>query len=132
MSQPFDLDAAVAETVGEPFCFTWGGQAFSLPAVLDMDIVRQLELVNAIETLNGASPDPACLLGVIKLVMGDDLLAQMNKVRPVGAAALMQLLQKWMASQGDLGKSSVSPASSASTVRPLKPTSRSGRVRKTS
>ncbi len=133
MSDVYDLDAAVATTAGEPFKFTWGGKEFTLPPILERDITEQLEIVEAIDSFDGANTNPAALLKVIQLAVGEDALEQMRRARPIGAAALMQLLRQWIAHQGgDLGKSSASPASSASTVRPLKSTSRSGRVRKTS
>lgn len=114
----FDLDAAVAETAGEPFVFTWGGQEFTLPPLLSMDIQVQLGLVAEIEKLDESNVEPAALLKIVKMVLGEDTLDRMGAVRPVGAAALMALIQQWMAHQGAaLGKSSASPDSSASTAQ---------------
>jgi hypothetical protein len=133
MSQPFDLDAAVTEAAGEPFAFTWGGQSFKLPSVLELDIEIQLQLIDLIERLDNTNPDPKSLLSVFDLIVGKDVLAQMRAVRPVGGAALMVLVDKWLSGQGGaLGKLPASPASSASTAPPSKQTSRSGRARKTS
>lgn len=135
MSEPFDLDAAVTDTAGEPFRFTWGGESFALDPLLAMDIERQLELIDLIEHLddNDDRLDPAKLLEIVKHVVGADLLDRMRELRPVGGAALMALLRQWMAHQGvALGKSPASADSSANTAPKSKPTSRSGQARRTS
>lgn len=133
MSMPFDLDAAVGASVREPFHFTWGGQPFDLPLVLDLPIDRQLELIGAIEGIDDKNSDASKLLAILKLAVGDECLAELSAVKPLSAVGVMKLLTAWIEFQGDdLGKSPAASASSASTVRPLKATSRSGRARKTS
>lgn len=130
----FDLDAAVGATVREPFRFTWGGQPFELPCVLDLPIGQQLDLVAALELIDAKKePDPAQLLNILKMGVGEDLLEQLSARKPLSAVGVMSLLNAWIEFQGDdLGKSPAAPASSASTARPSKATSRSGRARKTS
>jgi hypothetical protein len=134
MSQPFDLDAAVGEQVGEPFAFTWGGKGgFSVAPLQARDIEVQIQLIDAIERIESISNEPREILGVFALVVGDDLLAQMREVRPVGGAALITLIRAWIAHEGGaLGKSEPSSTSSASTAPKSKPTSRSTRGRRTS
>lgn len=133
MPKPFDLDAAVVAQAGEPFTFTWGGQTFSATPMLERDIGDQLRLIDTIDKLDDIAKDPKGLLEVLRLAVGDDLLAAMRNARPVGGAALMALITAWTAHEGGaLGKSPASPASSASTAPRSKPTSRSGRGRKTS
>jgi hypothetical protein len=131
MSQTFDLDAAVGDATAEPFRFTWGGQAFEMPAALSLPIARQLELIAAIENVQSASP--AEISQILGLIIGEDLLARLSAARPLTASGLMKLLEAWMSFQsGDLGKSPVSLVSSAAMVRQSRPTSRSGRARRTS
>ena len=128
----FDLDAAVAGNAPEPFRFTWGAQEFALPRILQMPIDRQLAILTAIDGLNAKNVDTLQLVSVLNLLVGEDLLAELNAAKPMPATALMALLMAWIEFQGDdLGKSSASPASSARTAAPSKPTSRSGRGRKT-
>lgn len=132
MSMPFDLDAAVGASVREPFHFTWGGQPFDLPSVLDLPIEQQLELIGAIETVDAKNPDPADLLKVLKIAVGEQHIAALSAVKPLSAVGVMKLLNAWIEFQGeDLGKSPAASASSASTAKPLKATLRSGRARKT-
>lgn len=131
MSQPFDLDAAVGESAIESFRFTWGGQTFELPAVLALPVDRQLALIDAIESL--ADPSPNEIVGVLKLLIDDEMLARLSAAKPLSVQGLMALITAWMGSQGlAVGKSPASSASSASTAPRSKPTSRSGRARKTS
>lgn len=133
MSQTFDLDAAVAKQAGEPFVFTWGDQPFSVPPILDRDIEDQLKLIDTIDRMDDIAKDPKGLLEIVRLAVGEDLLAQMRKARPIGAKALMTLVTAWVDHEGAaLGKSEASPASSTSTAPKPKPTSRSGRARGTS
>ena len=131
MSEPFDLDAAVGELSPEPFRFTWGGQAFELPAILGMPVDKQLTIINTIEGLDRA--EPGKVVEVLHLIVGDEMLASLSAAKPLSAASLMKLIGAWMAHQGEApGKSEPSSDSSASTARPSKQTLRSGRARRTS
>lgn len=133
MTEPFDLDAAVSEAVGEPFRFTWGGQQFELPPILDMDLERQLQIVDAIEALDMKTADSVAVLSTVKLIVGDDLLDRMRAARPLGGPALMTLVRRWIDHQGGaLGKSADPVPSLNGTAPRSKPTSRSTRARRTS
>lgn len=126
----FDLDAVVG-TAREPFRFTWGGKNFELPHILSMPITRQLAMVGAIERL-GPKADARQILDVVHLIVGEELLAKLNAIKPVSAEALMALIQAWMqAQEGDLGKSPASSRLSGRTARPSKRTSRSTALRMT-
>lgn len=135
MSTPFDLDAVVVEADDlAPFAFTWGGKAFELPPFLALPVDRQIAVVDAIT----GDADAAVLLGVLRQIVGTDLLAELSATtggpsdKPMSAMRLMRLIGAWMDHQTGPGKSRASSASSASTAKRSRPTSRSGRVRKTS
>lgn len=129
----FDLDAAVADSAGEPFRFTWGGQSFTLPHVMDLAFDVQTALIAAIETIDAKKPDPTVVADVFKLAIGEQLLAELSRAKPLSTPALVRLVMAWIEFHGDdLGKSPASVGSSASTAKPSKATSRSARARKTS
>lgn len=129
----FDLDAAVGALTNEPLAFTWGGKTFELPNVLDLPLDRQLALVNAIDGLDAKKAEPAELLAVLSLILGEELQAELSAVKPLSAVGVMSLLGSWVQFQeAGLGKSPASPASSKRTAPRSKPTLRSGRARRTS
>lgn len=137
MSQPFDLDAVVVESDdAPPFSFTWGGKAFELPPFMALPADRQIAVIDAVYSEEGI--DPARLLGVLRLVVGDDLIAELSATlggpsnKPMSALRLMRLIGAWIETERDGGKSPASSPSSGATARPSKQTSRSARVRKTS
>lgn len=125
----FDLDAAVGERSAASFQFTWGGQAFELPAALSLPVDRLLQIIAAIDGIDNVAPDQ--IAGVLKLLVDDEMLTRLSAARPLSIDGLMKLMSAWMAYQ-DLGKSGPSTVSSASTAKPSRPTSRSARGRKTS
>lgn len=136
MSEPFNLDAVVVELDdSEPFPFTWGGQKFELPSFLALPADRQLAIVNAVA---GGTVDVVVLADVLQQIVGHDLIAELSSIKggpsnkPLNTARLMRLVDGWMNQQTGPGKSRASSASSASTGRQSRPTSRSGRGRKTS
>ena len=131
MSQVFDLDAAVGDANAEPFRFTWGGKPFELPAAMALPVDRLLRIVAAIEGIETATPDGiAELLG---LLVDEETLARLSAARPLSVDGLMKLITAWISREGlSLGKSPASADSSSSTARKSKPTSRSGRARRTS
>lgn len=135
MSQPFDLDALVLEEEAEPFRFTWGGKQFSLPPIIGLPVDRQIAVVDAVATIDKA--DATQLLGVVRLIVGDEMLKELSATKGSGGQVmstlrLMRLIGAWMNAQGATpGKSPDSSESSASTAPPLKRTSRSGRARRT-
>ena len=130
MSEPFDLDSVVNES-SEPFTFTWGGETFELPALMDRDIEEQLQLIGMVEGMD--EREPAQILEVMRLIVGSGILARMRELRPVTARAVMTLISAWMEHQGEaLGKSAASTPSSVATAARSKRTSRSARGRRTS
>jgi len=140
MSQPFDLNAVVTEAPEEPFVFTWGTEKFELPPLLAMPIDRQANIIDALAEIEEADdPRPTQILHILRLMIGDELLAQLGATKggpdgrtTLSALQLMPLLREWMNRQGTQGKSAPSSRSSASTARQSKPISRSGRARRTS
>lgn len=131
MSQPFDLDAAVGGQVGQPFTFTWGGKRFELPPAMSLPVDRLLRMISLIDGIDNVKPEE--ISEILGLLIDDETLASLSAARPMSVDALMRLVGAWVSDQGDaLGKSSASPRRSASTARPSKQTSRSGRARKTS
>jgi hypothetical protein len=131
MSEPFDLDAVVADGEGEPFRFTWGGKEFSLPPLIGLPIDRQITIVEVIEKLDGKAEDVTAILNALTLVVGQEMLGELSAARPLSTVGVVRLLGAWMAHQRP-GKSRASSASSVGTAKPSKPTSRSTRARRTS
>jgi hypothetical protein len=129
MSDLFDLDAVTSDSEGKPFGFTWGGQEFTLPALIALPIDRQIGIVTAAETLP-EQPSASEVLSLLTLVVGDEMLQVLGKAKPLSTVAVIRLLDAWMGHER-VGKSPASPASSASTAKPSRQTSRSGRARKT-
>lgn len=129
MSEPFDLDSVVNES-SEPFSFTWGGETFELPALMDRDIEEQLKLIGMVEGLD--EREPAQILEVMRLIVGAGILDRMRELRPVTARAVTTLISAWMEHQGEaLGKSAASTPSSVATAARSRRTSRSARARRT-
>lgn len=93
MSEPFDLDSVVNES-SEPFSFTWGGETFELPALMDRDIEEQLKLIGMVEGLD--EREPAQILEVMRLIVGAGILDRMRELRPVTARAVTTLISAWM------------------------------------
>ena len=96
----FDLDAAAAEALGEPFRFTWRGAAYEMPNDMPIDVIRHLEAEDHIETIRAA--------------VGVEAWDSMPVPPGMRAAAL--LIDAWMGHLGiGRGKSSGSTDSSEST-----------------
>src|SRR5690606_8951914 len=99
---------------------------------------RQIFIIEAIAGTGKDEVDVATLVDVLKSLLGDDLIAQLAATKgangkPFTFMRLMPLIIAWVNDQGgDMGKSPASSPSSASTAPRSKPTSRSGRARKTS
>jgi hypothetical protein len=98
MSEPFDLDAVIAEA-GEPvrFEFTFGGEAFHMPAAADIDVVM-------VEQIEGASEG-----STMRTLLGDDQWERLVALRAAGhrlsGRHLAALLEAWQAHVGvELGE----------------------------
>lgn len=113
MSEPFDLDAALADASPEPFRFRWAAEFHEMPALIAMPVEQQAVVIAAAQEL-----DPGNALAVVSLMkqlIGDELLAHLNAAKPMSALGMVHLLQAWMVHQG-LGKFSASEPSSESTA----------------
>lgn len=113
MSDAFDLDAAVAERIGDqtPFVFTWGGETYEMPPEIDAFAMARI-----------AEGD---LLGGFRRLFGD---AQYDRLeasgRTFGHRTVEVLLERYADHLGiDLGEAFASSPLSAATARPSRPTS---------
>lgn len=112
MSDLFDLDALAAEADGkEPFRFQFGGEAYELPAEMDIRGAAALASGRVYEGL--------------QMVLGDEQWERMQAADTVLTDKMLQaLFEKYAEYTGaSLGESSASTVSSRSTVRPSKRTS---------
>jgi len=120
-TEPFDLDALIAERTAEanpPFTFTFDGDTYEMPGVIDARIAMDL-------TTLAKSPDK--LEGIFRRALGDN---QWDRL--IGSPVMMPgevlgaLLDRWANYAGgvSLGKSLRSASSSKSTAERSKPTSR--------
>jgi hypothetical protein len=120
-TEPFDLDALIAERTAEakpPFTFTFDGDTYEMPGVIDARIALDLSAL---------SKNPDKLEGIFRRALGDeqwDRLVQSPVMMP--GEVLGSLLDRWAnyAAGINLGKSLRSASSSKSTAGPSKRTSR--------
>lgn len=109
----FDLDAFVAESLGEPFVFKFGGEEFTVAPAPDMRIIAEF--------------DGGSMMVCLQLMLGDDyerFAAIPTKTAILTRDGLLKLLTQWTKHQrASLGESSASTGSSKSTGRPSKRTS---------
>lgn len=106
----FDLDAFIAESLGEPFVFKFGGEKFTLAPAPDMRIIAEFDGGDMTECLRrtfGAEYDRFAAVPPEKGILTRD--------------GLLELLKRWaMHQRASLGESSASTGSSKSTGRPSK------------
>ena len=98
---PFDLDALEVESdTAEPFHFTWGGQAFTMPLLTQMEWQEQTAFIR--------TDDP---VDSVRLLLGDQFDAFTAAGR-LTVARLNALLGAWQEFQGvGLGESGASASS---------------------
>lgn len=113
MTKPkaFNLASIKAEAAGEPFVFDYGGESFSIPAVVDFRVAWAMK-------------DDDYELG-LKLLLGDEQWGRFMAVPEAFTAdRLRGLVERYVAHMGvTAGESEASSSSSSSTAGQSKPTS---------
>lgn len=126
VNEVFDLDALYAEQRKAPFQFRWSGETWELPAFSDIDW-RALQLAVEIESLanvdNVADVDVTIIQRMFGYAFSPEQAERWERV-PQSTTAMIALFGQWQRHGGaDMGESSASTDSSASTGRPSRRTS---------
>jgi hypothetical protein len=111
VTDPFDLDAFIAESEGEPFTFVFGGDTYEMAPRMD---------IRAIAAMSAGRLDDA-----LSMLLGAEQWERLQKVDAVfDSAAMSALFGKYAEHSGlDVPNSSGSTGSSSSTAGRSRPTS---------
>ncbi|MFY1595494.1 hypothetical protein [Micromonospora sp. WMMD737] len=110
----FDLDAAYAAELREPFPFRWRGQSWVVPHLGDISDWRLIERADSL--------DMAAMRELLTVGLGDqaERFGDVDQFAP----AMMRLFDQWLAHSGMRpGEAQGSDDSSTSTAEPSQPTS---------